>query len=345
MLLLTDVPHDGQATRFACGSQSFHWDCKTQQLTRFTFDEALDFGQKGLFVCYGSAGTCILFDTNGIHSGHRNLSLTRDIITMNFTRDCPNAFCMFNDPVLTQQINQAARLPVPVGDLEWRSSVANGDELAAIREEYCRTPSLEDTKPLWRGDVLQLVDVVVADLNVDLDLRLSRLFENDRSRDISLVAIRDASLHDVQYADLLRHLDALDRDVIRCALGHDDAATERPLERYRCLWQCAAPLAPMIAIVEAVHHSLSTRLAGDASANCAALLHYLNEAIVRCDSMQRLRTTTIFLYFAIAWAHRLLVAAKLDGIDVGCREILHFYVHLVAWEDMQKSPERDDPNE
>jgi hypothetical protein len=50
----------------------------------------------------------------------------------------------------------------------------------------------------------------------------------------------------------------------------------------------------------------------------------LTEAIVRCDSMQRLRTTTIVLYFAAAWAHRLLVAAKVDGINVGCREILHF---------------------
>lgn len=345
MLLLTDVPHDGQAMRFACGSQSFHWDCKTQQQTRFTFDEALDFGQKGLFVCHGSAGTCILFDTNGIHSGHRNLSVTRDIITMNFTRDGPSAFCMFNDPVLTQQTSQAAPLPVPVGNLEWRSSVANGDELAGIREEYYRTPDLEDTKPLWRGDALQLVDVVVADLNVDLDLRLSPLFENDRSRDISLVAIRDAPLHDVQYADLLCHLDVLDSDVIRCVLRHDDAATERLFERCRCLWQCAAPLAPMVAIAEVAHHSLSTRLAGDASANCAALLRDLKEAIVRCDSMQRLRTTTIFLYFATAWAHRLLVAAKLGNIDVGCREILHFYVHLVAWEDMQKSPERDNPNE
>ena len=101
----------------------------------------------------------------------------------------------------------------------------------------------------------------------------------------------------------------------------------------------------MVAISEAADHSLSTRLAGDASGNCAALLRDLNEAIVRCDSMQRLRTTTIFLYFATAWAHRLLVAAKMDGIDVSCREILHFYVHLVAWEDMQRSPERDSTNE
>lgn len=340
MFLLTDVPPDGQAMRFACGSQSLHWDCETQQQTRFTFDEAVDFGQKGLFICHGSAGTCIFFDTNGIHSGHRNLSVTRDIITMNFTRDCPGAFYMFNDPILTQQSNKAAPLPAMVKNLEWRSSIANCDELAAIREEYYRTPSLEDVKPLWQGDLLQLVDVIVADLNVDLNLRLSRLFENDRSRDISLVTIRDAPLNDLQYSDLLRHLHKLDGDVVRCLLPHNNTAIASPLGRYRCLLRCSTPLAPMVAIAEAAHHSLSTRLEGDATANCAALLCDLSEAIVRCNSIQRLRTTTIFLYFATAWAHRLLVAAKLDGIEVGCSEILHFYVHLVAWEDMQKLPEK-----
>jgi hypothetical protein len=339
MLVLTDVTRDGQAMRFACGTQAYHWDCKTQRQTKFTLDEALDFGQKGLYVCHGTAGTCFFFDTNGIHSGHRNLSVTRDVITMNFVRDGANAFCMFNDPVLTQHSNEAAAPQAPIGNLEWRSSVVNGDELAAIREEYRRTPSLEDTKPRWHGDVLQLVDVVVADLNVDLDLRLSPLFENDRSRDIGLVAIRDAPLHGVQYADLLRHLDALDSDVICCVLGQEDAGTEQLLERRRCFWQCEAPLTPMVAIAETAHNALSKRLTGDAPENCAALLRDLNEAIVRCDSIQRLRTTTIFLYFAAAWVHRLLVAAKLDGIDFGCREILHFYTHLAAWEDMQKAQE------
>jgi hypothetical protein len=241
---------------------------------------------------------------------------------------------MFNDPVLTQHTNEATAPQALMGNLEWRSSVVNGDELAAIREEYRRTPSLEDTKLRWQGNVLELVDVVFADLNVDLDLRLSPLIENDRSRDIGLVVIRDAHLHSVQYADLLRHLDALDSDVIRCLPDQHDAGTEQPLDPRRCLWQCEAPLTPIVAIAKTAYNSLSKRLTGDAPENCAALLRDLNEAIVRCDSMQRLRTTTIFLYFATAWAHRLLVAANLDGTEVGCREILHFYLHLAAWEDM-----------
>lgn len=73
MVLLTDVPHDGQAMRYACGSHTYSWKFRTQQETKFTLDEALALGGRGLFLAYGQAGTCVLFDTNGIHSGHRNL--------------------------------------------------------------------------------------------------------------------------------------------------------------------------------------------------------------------------------------------------------------------------------
>ena len=249
---------------------------------------------------------------------------------------------MFTDHCLTQ-INKEAAVPeVALETLEWRSSVVGGDELAAIREEYCSTPSLEDTKPRWSGDMLDLIDVVVADLNVDLDLRLSPLFESDRSRDIGLVAIRDAPLHSIQYTDLLRHLDAQDNAVVRRVLDQNDRGEDKPLQHRRCHWQCESPLAPMIATAETVETLLSTRLDGDQSEQCAAILRDLKDAIVRCDTVQRLRTTTIFLYFATAWADRIIVAAGLEGIDVGCREILHFYVHLAAWEDMPKLKEVED---
>ena len=335
MLILTDVPHDGQAMRFVAGSQSFHWDCKTQRQSKFTMDEALDFGRKGLFVCYGIAGTCFFFDTNGIHSGHRNLSVTRDVITLNFTRDSDNAFCMFHNPFLMQKLNEDDTHNESIGNIEWRTSTVNSDDLAAIREEYRGTPSIKDIKPKWHGDVLQLVDVVIADLNVDLDLQLSPLFENDRSRDIGLVTIRDSPLHSVQYRDLIYHLKAFS-NISYCVYDQDYTNSEQPLEFCRCLWQLEEPLASIIEIIDKTMNLLSNHLTGDASTYCGALLCDLKEAIVRCDSIQRLRTTTIFLYFATTWVNRLLVSSNLAGIEVGCLEILCFYVHIIALEDMKK---------
>ncbi|MFI0796044.1 phytanoyl-CoA dioxygenase family protein [Micromonospora rubida] len=327
MLLLTDVPPGGQAMRYACGTQAYLWDCETQQQTKFTLDEALTLGGQGMFVAYGPAGTAVLFDTNGIHAGHRNLSVTRDVITLNFTRAGPGSFYIFSDPVLTRQTQRSAARPTATR-LTGRFSVADGPELARIREAYHSAPVLEDVRQRWDSDALQLVDIAIADLNVDLDLRLSRPFADDRARDIGLVAIRDAALHDVQYADLLRHL------------GTVDHAIGPPLGESRCLWQQDSPLAAVGEIAEEAHHRLSARASGAAAENCAALLRDLAEAIGRCDRVERLRTTTIFVYFAVAWAFRLLHATEVGGFDARCRELLHFYVHLVAWDDVP-SPGKD----
>ncbi|MBO3741527.1 phytanoyl-CoA dioxygenase family protein [Actinoplanes flavus] len=327
MLLLTDVPPGGQAMRYAAGSHAYHWNCRTQQQTKFTLDEALGFGHHRLSLADGRAGDCVLFDTNGIHSGHRNLSVTRDVITMNFTRASPSAFYMFSNPLLTRSARPADQPAQPARRLEWRPLAVDRDELSAIRREYHDTPSLEETRPSWTGDALGLVDVVVADLNVDLDLRLSDPFEQDRARDIGLVAIRDASLHHVQYARLSRHLGA-------AGAGHG-------IDDVRCLWQSAEPLSAAAGIAATARDLLSVRAVGEAAANCAALLDDLCEAVRRCDSVQRLRTTTIFTYFATAWAGQLCATGEPAEFDDRCRELLHFYVDLVAWEDLPQPEQRD----
>lgn len=312
MLLLTAVPVGGQAMRFVCGTQALHWDCRTQQDTKFTLEEALSFPNNGLFVGHGAAGTCLLFDTNGIHSGHRNMSVTRDVITLNFIRATPNAYFMFSDPLLTEARSHGASSRPQLSALEWRTAAATELELAAIVDEYRSTSSLDAETPQWDGDALSLVDVVTADLSVDLDLRLGPLPEDDRARDIGLVAIRDAAHHHPQYAQMLRHLGATDVD------------------EHRCLWTAADPLATLCEIAAEGGAAASTRLSGPFAEQCGALLSDLHEALVRVDSVQRLRTTSIFTYFALAWCHRLLVEQGTAGLDVPCRELLHFYVDLVA---------------
>ncbi|MES4889615.1 phytanoyl-CoA dioxygenase family protein [Streptomyces sp. NPDC096012] len=310
MVLLTDVTPDGQAMRYVCGSQKVPWRFQTQRETKFTLDEALRFGNGGLFLGHGTSGTCVVFDTNGIHSGHRNLSETRDVFTLNFARESTGSFFMFSDPVLVG--------PAPGGaagrrarSLSWRTSVVEEDRLAAMRAQYRSTPDLAATKPRWSGDALDLVDVMAADLNADLDLRLSARFEDDRERDIALVKIRDAALDDEQYTEVMSRLDVAE-------------------EIGTCLWTNSSPLAAAGEIAEHAHGALSSGGRGEAAANCSALLGDLCDALGRCDGVQRLRTTAAYLYFTCAWAHRLLVASGGEGLDEGCRQLLDLFAHVVA---------------
>ncbi|MFG2602330.1 phytanoyl-CoA dioxygenase family protein [Streptomyces sp. NPDC048514] len=311
MVLLTDVTPDGQAMRYVCGSQQVPWKFRTQRETKFTLDEALRFGNGGLFLGHGTAGTCVVFDTNGIHSGHRNLSETRDVFTLNFTRESPGSFYMFSDPVLVGPASGGVAAGRRGRPLSWRTSVEDEEGLAAMRAEYASTPDLAATKPRWTGDALDLVDVMAADLNADLDLRLSARFEDDRGRDIALVRIRDAALDDVQYGEVMSRLHVTD------VIG-------------TCLWGGGDPLIRAGEIAGHARGALSSHVPGETASNCSALLGDLRDALARCDGVQRLRTTAAYLYFACAWAHRLLVASGGAGLDEGCRQLLDLFAHMVA---------------
>ncbi|USQ85763.1 phytanoyl-CoA dioxygenase family protein [Streptomyces phaeoluteigriseus] len=311
MVLLTDVTPDGQALRYVCGSQTVEWDFETQRETKFTLDEALQFGNGGLFLGYGTSGTCVVFDTNGIHSGHRNLSRTRDVFTLNFARESAESFFMFSDPILVGPTSCGAAAGHRGRSPSWRTSVEDEDRLTAMCAEYRSTPDLTATKLRWTGDALELVDVMATDLNADLDLRLSARFEDDRGRDIALVKIRDAALDDEQYAEVMSRLHV--------------AGGIRS-----CLWKNRNPLVAAGEIAEHARGALSSHARGEAAANCSALLSDLCDALGRCDGVQRLRTTAAYLYFTCAWAHRLLVACGGEGLDKGCRQLLDLFAHMVA---------------
>ena len=320
MILLTDVTPDGQAMRYVCGSHQVRWNFRTQRETKFTLDEALQFGNGGLFLGYGTSGTCVVFDTNGIHSGHRNLSETRDVLTLNFARESAKSFLMFSNPILVESSSNSATAGHRVRSLTCRTSVEGEQRLAAIRAEYRSTPDLAATKPLWTGDALNLVDVMAEDLNADLDLRLSTWFENDRGRDIALVKIRDAALDDKQYAEVMSRLHVVD------PIGP-------------CLWENRNPLIVAGKIAKRARSVLSYHIQGEAAANCSALLSDLCEAVGRCDGVQRLRTTAAYLYFTCAWANRLLVASEDGDLEGECQQLLDLYVHIIAEDHISKTGE------
>ena len=87
MILLDDVAPDGQRMdylpkthriwhRFRRGEAGY-------EETRFSQESVARYGE--LVRCAGPAGTVILFDTNGLHRGNRNLGPRRDVWTFQYT--------------------------------------------------------------------------------------------------------------------------------------------------------------------------------------------------------------------------------------------------------------------
>ncbi len=94
-IFLTDVPADGQCTKFVPGSQRIFYHDITQ--SRLRAEEVLGYGTP--VSCAGPAGSVVVMDTNVAHRASRNLGPRRD--TWAYTYRAPN-------PVSTQLS------PVPV---------------------------------------------------------------------------------------------------------------------------------------------------------------------------------------------------------------------------------------
>lgn len=87
-ILLTDVGADGQRMTYLKGSHRTyysHWRGKGMG-SRFEQDVTKDAKLAAHIVdVVGPAGTITLFDTNGLHSGNRNNSYTRDTLTFYYS--------------------------------------------------------------------------------------------------------------------------------------------------------------------------------------------------------------------------------------------------------------------
>lgn len=78
MWLLSDVPIHGQRMSYIVGSHKVKHPWTTYEETRFTESQARSYGR--VLECAAGAGSVVVFDTNGIHRGNRNLGPTRDVL-------------------------------------------------------------------------------------------------------------------------------------------------------------------------------------------------------------------------------------------------------------------------
>ena len=78
LILLTDVQEDGQRMDYLPGTHKiWHGRVWTNKDSEFTSESVRKYGEP--VHCAGPAGTVVIFDTNGLHRGNRNLGARRDV--------------------------------------------------------------------------------------------------------------------------------------------------------------------------------------------------------------------------------------------------------------------------
>lgn len=87
MVYLDDVSREGQRMDYFPGTHRIWHQFKRgdagYQETRISDEAVIPYGEP--LHCEGPAGTLLLFDTNGIHRGNRNLSAKRDVWVFQYT--------------------------------------------------------------------------------------------------------------------------------------------------------------------------------------------------------------------------------------------------------------------
>jgi hypothetical protein len=86
-VFLTEVPENGQTLDYIPKTHNItHWAIGDYQETRFSQEEIEQYfkNYSKPINCSCPAGTVVIFDTNGLHRGNRNLGARRDSWTFNF---------------------------------------------------------------------------------------------------------------------------------------------------------------------------------------------------------------------------------------------------------------------
>jgi len=92
-IFLTDVPEDGQCTKYIAGShKKYHYDLRNSRL-----DETVILQESSPTCCTGPAGSLAIIDTNGAHRANRNTGPRRD--TWNFAFRAPGPLSTKLNPV------------------------------------------------------------------------------------------------------------------------------------------------------------------------------------------------------------------------------------------------------
>ena len=83
MILLSDVPDDGQRMDYLLGSHKiFRYKLDNSRRKKEEVE-----GKGTVMKCSGKAGSIVIFDTNGIHRGNRNLGPERDTWRYSYKAD------------------------------------------------------------------------------------------------------------------------------------------------------------------------------------------------------------------------------------------------------------------
>ncbi len=315
MILLNGVKAEGQSMRLLKATHLQHWHADTQQQTKYTLDECLGYAKDGcVTVCHGIPGTVILFDTNALHSGHRNEHDVRDIFTISYAPDSKDAPIMHAKFAAKKAdtINQEYK----ADDKFWKNMRTTNGTLskaatAILRDEYYSTPIIEQLKDRYQPTGVTkfknfLVAAISIDVNGDLDLRL-RKGKEDTIRDNQLIAFRDVSSTHEQYQ----------RVASRIKQQKTTISYDINLDAMR-------------------HHA---KLAGNyknhkqtSVSHCAIFALDLLDAFQRIDSRQRLRTTMAYLYFTLDRIDQLTHDATICN---SANHVLYSYTNTVYLDDLE----------
>lgn len=313
MVLLTDVNASGQAMQVIKGSHKHWWNVRTQADTKFNIDESLSLGsENNVTKCFGPAGTLIFFDTNILHRGARSMENLRDVMTFNFL---PNKTEMALFPISMSQENLEADLKNSYRGIALTREKINDPkaffietidtdevnnkydnqklitteqdtspaETIAMVEEYYETPTYEHIKPRYDPNKMALKDFFLEnalnDLSADIDLEI-RFGKGDVDRDIQFVVFRDRSPTSPASLRLKEKLSKVQPDFSKLYTVDD-----------------------FIHLCRKVMHLAGTPKGSWGNPNdqqdimrCGKLAQDLEQAFGRADTLQRLRSTILYLY-------------------------------------------------
>lgn len=334
MILLSDVKEDGQAMQVIKGSHHKWWNMESQRDTKYSLEEVVGFGNadkddQKVTKCFGKAGTIIIFNTNMAHSGLRNLSARRDVITMNYLANIPG-MPVFPSPEFHPAVADkyssgfmASATRKETKDLEETTSTMLQDlregkdfgvkeRVAGISiagkekdsrpdfEAYNAIPSFSSARKHFKGTTFDelkefLEERVLDDFGPDLDLKI-RLGDGDVKRDIALARIRDARPDDrvnvklKDFSELSINDINKEKDVDLVHLSDTAYQLQRQLESYK---NRLVSLIDDLGIPEEdkVGFKERVQLLEEHIEFCGDLA----EAFLRTDSVERLRTNLVFL--------------------------------------------------
>ncbi|HEV8289412.1 MAG TPA: hypothetical protein VGQ00_00455 [Candidatus Norongarragalinales archaeon] len=362
MMLLTPVSSKGQPMLYVKGSQKHRWKLRTQADSKYSMLTANKLGH-AIVECFGPAGTAIIFDTNGVHSGKRSLHEARNVLSFNYTPASGGGSVFpiksLHPEVLRKRASGLLHWPKAkstlTNDLKKISNIAQEVKNSIVRttiikkeqdlegngklrliKEFEATPTFDQLKPRFnfkesfRSFISRNANM---DFGSDLDLPV-RPGDADVDRDIQYVKYRDRNLESAAARRLKKNLQNID---------YGSITPSTPTLRI------AAAYAKEISITAGVLSRVRNVGFGNALRINLTRIEKLGEdlAAATCwtDSASRLRTNLIYTYAALddlidtlekLGRHNKKFLNKSENLKSKSQKLLEMYVGLVLLDDLCK---------